>query len=328
MRFGFVMSTLLLATLSHAQTTEPAAAPSETPAESIGRIQERNMVDLGYLLPQGRLALNAYANVYTEAYEIKQNSTPDSKVASIGNRVGIELSYGIFDSLNIAAGVSYVPMRKTEEQITDLSAESRGWEEPTVGLQYRVLTQSESAPFDIVLGLNYSPKTEDLKYATFTSDGTPARGGDKTSFDLGFYRRTSTGELALVLNHVSLGKTEGKSASGLTEITGKATGTTSVMGTGQFPFNDKVFVRGGLGATHNQETETTSATVSSIESYGTLDFLAGMRIVVIPDRAMVDLAISAQAPVKTDIEVNEGGTIKEMTSAARANFLAGVKFLY
>lgn len=326
MRFSLVMSTLFLATLSHAQTTEPVASPAEP--ETVSRIQERNMVDVGYLLPQGKLGLNLYANVYTEALEIKENSTPDSKITSLGNRIGVEVSYGILDNLNIAAGISYVPVRKMEEQLSDITAESHGWEEPTVGLQYRVLTQSDSMPIDIVLGVNYSPKTEDSKWATPDSDGTPARGGDKTSFGLGFYRHTSTGELALVLNHVSLGETEGKSASGMTTITGKATGTTSVMGIGQFPFNDKVFVRGGLGATHNQETVTTSAAASKIEAYGTLDFLAGMRIVIVPERSMVDLSISAQSPVRTDVEVDDGGTKKEMTSAARANFFAGVKFLY
>ena len=326
MRSSLVISSLFLAIFSHAQNSD--SVPATSPTEAVNRIQDRSMVDLGYLVPQGEVGLGLFANVYTEAYEIEINATRDSDVAIVGNRLGIELSYGIFDDLNISAGLSYVPNRSTKEDISNVRADSRGWEEPRFSLLYRVLAQNELSPLDVVLGISHSPKTEDLKWATQDSEGTPARGGDATTVGLGFYRRASTGEFGLTLSHIALGGTEGKSASGSTAISEKATGKTSVMGMGQFPVGDNVYVRAGAGLTHNQEAEITSATVTKIEAHGTVDFLGGMRVSIVPNRSMVDLSINVQAPATSEIEIDIDGTPKKLVNSTRAQFFAGLKFLY
>lgn len=314
--------------LAIAQTSESPAV--ETPAtessESNDGVRAPIFVDRGYILPRGQFNLSLSAGFMSSTTKTENALLVEREYRMMGSELRAGLSYGILNDLNAFLGTSYVPNQESENQTTLAKTKSKGMGESTVGIAYRVLNQSASMPFDMLLGLTYSPKSGVYKSATTTHDGNVARGGDQTEIVLGFFRRVSTGEFGLRLSHDMDGEQENEDATTADKSKVAAKASTSVSGTAQFEVSEKFYIMAGVGlmaVAERKETEDGTGDVTTTEAYVLPTFSGGLRIIAVPQIAYVDLGLSVATAQDVEITSSTGinGKIK---SVAATILTAGV----
>ena len=310
--------------LALAQANQPAE-PVET-KESSGAPRAPSFVDRGYLLPRGDFSVELGATVNSTTMKTETSTLIEREFRITSSNIKANLSYGIVNDLNVSLIASFTPNSQVEDQTSFSKTTSKGMNEPAIGLAYRFLKQSEAMPFDVMLGLLYSPKGAVLKSATTTDDGNVARGGDEKTIAFAFYRRVNAGEFGLTLSYVADGEVQEEDATSGDKTERKAKGRTNLFGTAQFEASEKFYVMAGLGLSRTEEAKSTNLSTNAVvttDAYVTPSFLGGLRIIAVPQKAFVDLGItvSSAADIKTASTAGTSGKIKSLSSV---DFSAGV----
>lgn len=313
--------------------TGTLAQVNESPAESSSGSRGPRapmQVDRGYMNSQGEFNLSLSAGFSSSTMKTENTFLVESEYTTTSTQLNVGLSYGILNDLNVMVGVGYQPTYIFKDNATQDEEKSKGMKEPTIGLAYRLLHQSETMPFDMLLGFAYSPKGEVNKDATTTDDGNVARGADTKTLVLGFYRRVSTGEFGLKLTHAATGEAESEDATDGDKSETDASGITVLSGTAQFEVNEKVHIMAGAGLARSAESkkkDLSSGVTTTTEAYVVPMFEGGLRIIAVPNKAFVDLGIQATAAQDVEIKSSTGttGKIKTLSSAS---FSAGLQFFF
>jgi hypothetical protein len=316
--------------LATAQVNEPAEAATPAPetSESSSGVREPIFVDRGYLLPRGQFGVELGLAIASSTTKTENNLLVEREYRAIGSELKANLTYGILNDLNVFLGTTFVPNYESENQTTLDKTKSKGMSDPTIGIAYRVLNQSATMPFDVLLGLAYSPKGAVSKTATTSDDGNASRGSDAKSIILGFYRRTNSKEFGLKITHEMAGEKESENAtSGDTSKT-DAHASTTISGTAQFAASKRFYIMAGLGLnriSESTETEDVSGDTIITEAYVMPVFSGGLRIIAIQQKMFVDLGLSVTAG--QDIEVSSNtGTTGKIKSVTATMLTAGVQF--
>lgn len=106
-----------------------------------------------------------------------------SAATNHNQNISQKLAYGVTDMLTVRADMSYSPMSKRDVHnlTTTRIRNADGFNNPNVGLTYRVLEQQKTAPVSVDVKLDYAPDVFDSELANNDSGtGTIARGGDMT----------------------------------------------------------------------------------------------------------------------------------------------------
>lgn len=261
-----------------------------------GHQQDRSISDMSYLPPAGKITgtftfaiQNLVNTVYSGSTQILETKTRETNVnASIG--------YGISDDFNFSLDIGYMPTSSSSYEPAGTTYSSSGWKEPTFGLQYRLISQSASTSFDVVLDLDYSPQTMKAISATDTDNGNAGRGAGQTEIGLGIYRRLSTVELGMNVNFATTSRGE-KADATTSEITEMSpTDRTTFSGVAQFKLSDSFYLNGGIGFrsySFSEERIERTGKLYKTAAYGGSGVLFGARFVIIPKKSVLDFHIQS-----------------------------------
>jgi hypothetical protein len=304
-----------------------ATNPAPESSEASGEVRAPIFVDRGYFLPRGQFGVELGLGVSSSTTKTENNLLVEREYRATGSELKANLTYGILNDLNVFLGTSYVPNYQSENQTTLDKEKSKGMADPSVGIAFRFLKQSEAMPFDMLVALSYSPKGAVEKSATTTDDGNAARGSDAKTIVLGFYRRVTSGEFGLKITHEMAGEKESEDATtGDISKTDAKAGTT-ISGTAQFRASQKFYIMAGLGLTRVGESKVTDdvGNTSAIEAYVLPTFSGGLRIIAVPEKMFVDLGLNVATA--QDIEVTSNASSNgKIKSIAAAQLTAGVQF--
>lgn len=322
----FVSLLVVFGSLMAFAQTEESSAPSSSEESASGGVRAPNFVDRGYMLPRGHFGLSLGVGVSGGTMKTENALLVEREVRTAGSEVSANLTYGLWDGLNLLVGTSYVPNNETENQTTLDKSKSKGMGDANVALAYRILNQSETMPVDMLLGFVYSPKNGVAKSATTTDNGNVTRGADAKAVLLGFYRRVSTGEFGLQVRHEMVGEAESEDATSGEKSKTDARSSTSISGTAQFEINEKYHIMAGAGVAQiaeSKKTEELSGDFTKTDAYFTPVFSGGLRIIAVPQKAYVDFGISVVTAQDIEISSNTGASGK-IKSLGMTTFSAGV----
>jgi hypothetical protein len=306
-------------------TQTPAPAP--TPPAPATASFTRSIADLSYLTPRHRLTLNAGFSSTNTEYSIYNGATLSSDVKSRVARIPASLSFGFTDDLNLGVGIALVPGQNIEYSSTGNTYYSKGFEDPVVSLDYRLIAQSALTPMDVIFTLGFSPKTFENKSATDKADGTMGSGRNKLIASLGASKKFSAVDLGMRISYTSLwsGKSEDAETGDEHEL-----GTydaLSLKGALQFKFTDAFYlVTAATVQSYSsyEEKDVATNTMARQSAYTISSFYTGPRFVVIPQKSVLDFGVETSAT--TNVELTSGTTKLKMKDYKSTELSASVKY--
>jgi hypothetical protein len=176
---GLSLATLLAAPLS-------AAAADMTP------ISDRILSDPTFLPLKGEFyGESSYDYTHDHTNYFDDTGAQISSISRRLNTLRQYFAFGITDqlSVNVSEAYGFSGQVRTTTAAGVTSNNLSGWEDPTIGVTYRLIDQ-RSNPMSLDVITHYSPDAFSAHTATSTSDGSIARGGPAADFGLAIGRET------------------------------------------------------------------------------------------------------------------------------------------
>jgi hypothetical protein len=302
--------------------SKPVSAPIE-PAP----VYARSISDLSYLAPRHTFALSAGFSSDNTEYSVYSGTTLGSDVKIRTTRISSELKFGLTDDLNLDLALAMVPGRNVEYSSTGNTYYSKGLEDPSLSLDYRLIAQSAQTPMDVVITVAFSPKTIEAKTATDKSDGTMGSGRNSLAAALAASKKFSAVDLGMRIIYASLwsGKNQDAETGDETEL-----GTYDALSfqlAAQFKLTDAFLLQTGatIRSYSAYETKDTAANTTTKQSaYTDTSFYIGPRFVVIPQKSVLDFGVETTAT--TNIDVTSGTTKLKAKDYTSTKLSASVKY--
>jgi hypothetical protein len=166
--------------------------PMAATAEDFTPISDRILSDPTFLPLRGQLyGESAYDYSDNQSQNFNASGANLTSTSRTLNTLRQTLAFGITDrlSFNVSEAYGFSGNSTITTPRAVISNNQSGWEDPTIGLAYRLVDQTNE-PFILDFLGHYSPDAFSSRAAVNGEDATVARGGDEGDFGLAIARET------------------------------------------------------------------------------------------------------------------------------------------
>ena len=168
------------------------AMPLCAQAQDFTAAGERILSDPTYLPLQGQFSGDTgYGYERTDGDNFDATGARSAITRNTQNVIRQNFAYGLTDALSLNLGIGYGFSGQNRVASADgvTTTDQSGWEDPTLGVTYRLLDQ-RNHPVSLDIMGEYSPDVFQSRTASASRDGTIARGGPEVDLGVGLGRET------------------------------------------------------------------------------------------------------------------------------------------
>lgn len=275
--------------------------------------------DLNYLVPAKRVSFNAGVESIAAKTTLHAEGTAIfEEIRNTQSRGKIGLTLGVGDFLNLGIKGSVLFLSRTEADSIG-SIESSGFEDPELGLKWRVASQDLGSPINLDLGIAYSPKMVKALTGSTIKPGNGGRGSAVTDASLTISKKFVENELLIVANSRATGKARSENAETGNVSEKNEHSSFSLVVAGQVPVNDIFYF--SFGGIHNsyesyESKDVASMQISKYDRYSSAGILLGATILLEPEVSSLQILLISESVDKMKQTVgNSVYTLKDNSSA-------------